>query len=423
MSRKISAQELDFDINAGAVVGYGDQGTPLDADDYSALQGTGGTVTQVDDDTLLFTMTGANSNVPPRLFLTDKPSGAYTYERRVQIENRQNNFQGGGLLLWSTALNKGMYIQNQYNSYGGGWRTHVGWLNLGTGTENELATMASNVLPPMLRIRDDETNLYFEYSFGGKVWSLLYQQARTTTLSDAGTDLGIYVQPWYESGSARNPRFVVRSMPSALPILPGDPPTIIGANSGYASSGSTITINLPAGSAAGDRAIVIAGQGNGPSLTSGWTHLAFILGSGTNAVAMTKILDATDISNGYVVATFAGGFNGAASVIVFDGSNQVIDVLHANAYSNAVRTALFNGTKWKSEIFKRSGTLLAWLYSRQNVDITIAEGTEVATNSGSNASQTLNAIDVVYGEQIDLTLTVPNNDYDTLFVQLVVSEM
>ncbi len=95
----------------------------------------------------------------------------------------------------------------------------------------------------------------------------------------------------------------------------------------YAASGS-INLTLPTGSQANDLAVLFAATAGGAanaSLPSGWTAFA---GNNTatiwNSVACSKLLDATDISTGYIaVPTGFSGFDMNAGIAVFVGSLAV----------------------------------------------------------------------------------------------------
>ena len=207
-------------------------------------------------------------------------------------------------------------------------------------------------------------------------------------------------------------------------MLVGSEPTITGSDSLYSGSGATYNIPLPAGSAAGDVALILAGQGNAPYQTAGQDIAKVIMANGTNVGMWRRVLDATDISNGYVTATFSGSFNGAGTVLVFPaGQDLAIELLDVNTIPTSMRAAIYGTKPWLSPVAPRAGTLLTFIYSRQNTAITSTAGALLETVSGAAASCALYAVAVEEGGQIEQTINVPANDYDTVHVTVLVSAL
>jgi hypothetical protein len=425
---KLSDTDGDADWENPAA--YGDRGFPWDEADYTFVQGTGGSTTQLDTDTILFTQTGTSTQQPHGIWTEAVPATPYSYERRLSIENIINNFQGGGLILWDSVGGKGLTFQLRYNSYSGGlgYNMSVVRITAGSGTENAPlgggGTINTVPFPGFMRIRDDGTDIFFEYSRGGNVWLTLYTEARAAYLTSGGDQIGICLFPWYESGSARDAKVVFRTMPMPEPVAVGtqfENPTIVGSDDGN-GTGGTFNVTLPGSAAAGDICYIFAGQGNGPVPTAGHDFLAMRLGTGTNTMLSKRVLDATDISNGYVTTTWTGGFNGSGCCIVFDPDDLVIDLLTAEYYGSGYRASIFGGKPWVSKPIPRKGILLTWLYSRQNTVITSDTGTIENQYNGGGASHALFSHEVDADDQLTQVIDVPANDYDTHIYQFLVSK-
>lgn len=105
-------------------------------------------------------------------------------------------------------------------------------------------------------------------------------------------------------------------------------PTLRGATSNN-SSGTTGTAALPSGSVAGDRAFLFMAGAWGPDPITGWDELdSGTTGGGSPLIyrALTKLLDAADISTGHinVAQTFGNGFGWALAVCEGDVSQRTL---------------------------------------------------------------------------------------------------
>ena len=217
MSRKLSTADFMGVVGGGAEVVYGDLGLPMDVEDWSVISGAGATVSQIEEDTLLFTMTGGTGGQPTVGVFVDgsvQIGDEFSYDKRVSLVHSWNNFQSGGLMVRDSLSGELLVIYKLYNSYSGGWTLRADKWTSGTAS-TQVAAVNTVVMPDYFRVRSDGTTIYLEYSFGGKIWTTLYQVGRTSALANAPDQVGAFVQPWYESGTARNPRVVIRSMPKA----------------------------------------------------------------------------------------------------------------------------------------------------------------------------------------------------------------
>jgi len=108
---------------------------------------------------------------------------------------------------------------------------------------------------------------------------------------------------------------------SGLVVVEGSP-TIRGSGL-QASSNSTFTVSLPAGSQAGDLAVVFFGAAYDATGTpSGWTAYADY-GAGLpwwGGRIYTRTLDAGDISTGSMSVTFTSSYDAVLGIVVFAGA-------------------------------------------------------------------------------------------------------
>lgn len=117
-------------------------------------------------------------------------------------------------------------------------------------------------------------------------------------------------------------------------------PTLRGTNM-VAQSASSLTITFPAGTAAGDLAILFAESGFSISATpTGWTandtHNGALNISGET---FSKVLTSTDITNGSVTVSFGGTFDCSAALAVFSGSTGGIRETDAAQSSTGATSA------------------------------------------------------------------------------------
>lgn len=209
---------------------------------------------------------------------------------------------------------------------------------------------------------------------------------------------------------------------SGATLLVGTPPAVRGSQTFYSSGGATFNVPLPALAVAGDVALLIAGQGYAPGQTTGHDIMRIVVANGTNVGVYRRVLDATDIANGYLTATFSGGFAGVGMVVVYEGGQDLsFDILDSAQYPTALRAALLGNKPWLSPAARRAGSMLTYLYSRQNAVITSDAGTLLQQTNGSAASAALYTINVEEGDQVEQTINVPSNDYDTIFISIVAS--
>lgn len=124
----------------------------------------------------------------------------------------------------------------------------------------------------------------------------------------------------------------------------GTPPTVVGVKLTAFNAGS-VNAALPAGAAVGDLAILGAHAAWAVNIPAGCTALDDNPGSFSNGATFYRILDATDISNGYIVVTFASSYYGSVGIAVFDtatlSSFQSISALRLGGSVGTTNRPLF----------------------------------------------------------------------------------
>jgi hypothetical protein len=151
------------------------------------------------------------------------------------------------------------------------------------------------------------------------------------------------------------------------------------------SSGSSLSLTFPAGSAAGDRMVLFTGHGFTPNTVSGWTMLDQLGGSNWQGAVYTKILDSTDISTGSVTIGYSGSFNGVRAGIVFQGSPSIMRCISTsrNSSGSTSRSLTTDG-------MPRSGDyIISFESGRIAGNCTCDTGSQLQTVNAANASGAL----------------------------------
>ena len=172
-----------------------------------------------------------------------------------------------------------------------------------------------------------------------------------------------------------------------------------------AINSNTHNFILPVGTTAGDFMVLFAGHGWGATNPTGWTVLYNSTGLNWNGGAWTKVLDATDISNGFVTIGFEGSFNGIVAGIVFEGGTGGVRASNAsrNSTDSATRVVsvpALNGAEI-NDYFVCFGS------KRQNGVVSCDIGTELDVVASTNASGVLTGDITLVGGQIDATFGYP----------------
>jgi hypothetical protein len=90
-----------------------------------------------------------------------------------------------------------------------------------------------------------------------------------------------------------------------------------------ASSASSYTVSWPAGTVAGDLAIIFAAGCYVPSAPAGWTAQYSLSSTFWAGGVYSKVLNSTDISTGHVVVNFSGTLDAVVAIITFVGSYTI----------------------------------------------------------------------------------------------------
>jgi hypothetical protein len=190
-------------------------------------------------------------------------------------------------------------------------------------------------------------------------------------------------------------------------------PSIRGSAIQAASTGSSPTIAFPAGSAAGDLAIIFVGSSWAMSATpANWILIDQKSGTNWNGSVIAKILTASDITSGSVTITMAGSADWVVSTITLQGSTTGIGGLTSgqNSSGATIRQIIAPATvAGASYLFFGSG--------RTNSTVTISEGTllqslsDGVAGSGALYQSTTHPF---YGSANVNFATTPSGDYEAI---------
>src|SRR5262245_63629676 len=97
-------------------------------------------------------------------------------------------------------------------------------------------------------------------------------------------------------------------------------PVGVRGSTAQAASTNTFTVFFPAGSQAGDLAIMFAEAGYSVGTPAGWTQQNFSSVPTFNAYTFSKTLTSGDIATGFVTVNIGGAFDASVALIVFIGS-------------------------------------------------------------------------------------------------------
>ena len=161
------------------------------------------------------------------------------------------------------------------------------------------------------------------------------------------------------------------------------PPTLRGSTAVWVNNANSIQVPLPAGSVLGDVCVYAANNGWVVFVPSGFTQISSLTGSNTNGGAGYKILDATDIANGYVTGFFSNSYYGAAAVSVFDGTTVSGVSLSTDVRHSGSSTPVTTATPLP---MSPSQTAVVYAGARGNGAVTFASAildATVANNEGS----------------------------------------
>ena len=186
----------------------------------------------------------------------------------------------------------------------------TGWIPVNFAAISSGAPFGSLPVDP---VNQTSSGLYYTYETSGAAYELTAALESSKYASTAQNDGGQYAD-LYEQGTS-------------LALVPVDfymesqPIQLRGSAIG-ATSGTSITLNLPSASQVGDLAIIFA-HANQSSISispSGWTQLNQAGGAYIAGWTFSKTLTSSDISTGSVTITFNSNNGPAAALAVFAGS-------------------------------------------------------------------------------------------------------
>jgi hypothetical protein len=145
---------------------------------------------------------------------------------------------------------------------------------------------------------------------------------------------------------------------------------------------NNVTVPWPAGTVAGDLALIATSNGYQTNVPAGWTQLQRDNQSNWNGAIFYKVLTAGDITAGSVNVTFTNSYSGCAAIATYqDGANLTVALVDYDTSTGGV-----------SSFSYPYGALAAYLYfvfgsCRANGNITFAVATKVdGFNSAAGAS-------------------------------------
>lgn len=184
----------------------------------------------------------------------------------------------------------------------------------------------------------------------------------------------------------------------------GSSPTIRGYRLTTTAGGGIIDWYWPTGSVVGDRAAVLIGHGWHVSSTpGGWTQLEYLSGSFWNFSIYTKLLDSTDIANGFGRFFFGGSSHGAIGGVTFVGATGGIrdSVASRNGSGATSRSVSTDGTPQAGDYVLALGS------ARVTGTATCDLATQLAAQNTGEGCFTLNGGVLVSGGTKTANFTYP----------------
>lgn len=153
-----------------------------------------------------------------------------------------------------------------------------------------------------------------------------------------------------------------------------------------ASVGTSYVVPLPAGSAAGDTAIIFAGGGFAANTPAGWSVIDNQTGSNTNGAVFRKELDAADITATSITVTTTGSFSAAVAIVVFQGTIGSVRTFASQRNATAA-----NRTVTTNSLPKTGNYAIYWGACRRSSAPTAAgsAGTALQNNVTTNVAADL----------------------------------
>lgn len=159
-------------------------------------------------------------------------------------------------------------------------------------------------------------------------------------------------------------------------------PTLRGVTE-VTKSANSFTLSLPAGSQAGDLAILMCGHGWSATNPNGWTVNDNSSGSNWNGAVFSKLLSSGDITAGSITIAFAGSFDGYALLAVFNGPTGGIREVDRFRSGNG---AISDSSVSTSSSVASSDVLLYFSSTRANTIASVSRGTMQKQGSDGSAA-------------------------------------
>lgn len=144
-------------------------------------------------------------------------------------------------------------------------------------------------------------------------------------------------------------------------------------------SASSVVVTWPAGTVAGDLAIICGHHGYNVNVPAGWTELnRTTYGGNHNGAVFYKVLDAADITAGSVTVTFGNSWWGGCTISTFEnGANILVEVV-ANVASSG------SGSNWDCPYYSEADRSYILFGSGRSGNVTFDVATSLYTQSASN---------------------------------------
>jgi len=207
------------------------------------------------------------------------------------------------------------------------------------------------------------------------------QATADSKLSDAPSDGNTYAR--------KNGAWVVESGGGGT----GNTPVVRAATCTALASVSSTSVSWPTGTVAGDVVIIFAGHGWNVITPSGWTSLDNTTGTNWNGACIGKVMTSADITAGSVTVTFGGGFNGVVAAVTLKGTttNQFVSKASRQSSSGVISTSVAPLGTLSTDL------ILCFASTRANTTCATTGSTDLASQSGSNASGDVASVTGVSG--------------------------
>lgn len=188
---------------------------------------------------------------------------------------------------------------------------------------------------------------------------------------------------------------------------------------------TTATIALPAGTVLNDLAYLYIGGGCGGVVPAGWVSIPNVesvqtlprYGGGTyNIVAVAKVLDSTDISNGNITVTAGCSFNSVAIIVTLVGNSSGIREWDGSQGTSSPATITTSANP-------QNGDLALYFSGNRSAGAapTVSRGTLLQSAADGSAACGSLYSEVMTGGSVAPVFTFPTTANQTSFVLILSS--